>query len=404
MRFFASLKITAGFLNNSNVAIPCILIASGLYFFRQGDILEICIIGLPKSGKTTIFNALTRGKAETKAFASTALTPNVGVSKVPEPRLQTLDKIFQPKKITPVEVKYVDIAGTAKGFSKGEGISGQFLNYLSNADALLHVVRTFEDENVSHVGGSINPKRDIATMNLELIFSDLTIIERRLKRLEDSLKGAKPSERDLLLKEQTLLQKIKSELEKDVSIWQQGLTADEIRGLANYQFLTAKPMLVIINVGENQLAQASSFEAELRSAYSHPQFEVVALCGKLEMELAQLSDDEAAEFRNALGLSEPALERIIRLSYHLLGLISFFTTVSAELRAWTIPKGTTALKAAGKIHSDIERGFIRAEVVSFHDLDSCGSLVEARKHGLLKLEGKNYIVQDGDIITFLFNI
>jgi hypothetical protein len=318
--------------------------------------------------------------------------------------LQILDRIFQPKKVSPAEVKYVDIAGTTKGFGKGEGIGGQFLNYLSNADALLHVVRAFEDENVPHIDGSINPKRDVATMNLELTFSDLTIIERRLKRLEDSLKGTKPLERDLLLKEQTILQKIKLELEKDVPIWQQRLAADEIRGLANFQFLTAKPMLVVINIEENQLSQASSFEADLRSAYSHPQFEVVALCGKLEMELAQLGDDEATEFRNALGLSEPALERIIRLSYQLLGLISFFTTVSAELRAWTITSGTTSLKAAGKIHSDIEKGFIKAEVVSFHDLDKCSSLAEARKHGLLKLEGKNYIVQDGDIITFLFNI
>jgi len=366
--------------------------------------LEICIIGLPKSGKTTIFNALTKGKADTKTYATTAATPNIGVSKVPEPRLQALDGIFHPKKVTPTEVKYADIAGAAKGLDKGEGIGGQFLNYLSNADALLQVVRAFEDENVPHVDGSINPKRDIATMDLELVFSDLTIIDRRLKRLEDSSKSAKPSERDLLLKEQALLQKIKSELEKDVPIWQQGLTTEELRSLANYQFLTAKPMLLVINIGENQLAQASSLEDEIRSAYSHSQFEVVALCGKLEMELTQLSDDEAVEFRNALGLPEPAVDRIIRLSHQLLGLISFFTTVSEELKAWTVTKGTTALKAAGKIHSDIEKGFIRAEVVGFNDLDRCGSLAEARKHGLLRLEGKTYIVQDGDIITFLFNI
>jgi len=366
--------------------------------------LEICIIGLPKSGKTTIFNALTKGKADTKTYATTAATPNIGVSKVPEPRLQALDGIFHPKKVTPTEVKYADIAGAAKGLDKGEGIGGQFLNYLSNADALLQVVRAFEDENVPHVDGSINPKRDIATMDLELVFSDLTIIDRRLKRLEDSSKSAKPSERDLLLKEQALLQKIKSELEKDVPIWQQGLTTEELRSLANYQFLTAKPMLLVINIGENQLAQASSLEDEIRSAYSHSQFEVVALCGKLEMELTQLSDDEAVEFRNALDLPEPAVDRIIRLSHQLLGLISFFTTVSEELKAWTVTKGTTALKAAGKIHSDIEKGFIRAEVVGFNDLDRCGSLAEARKHGLLRLEGKTYIVQDGDIITFLFNI
>ena len=366
--------------------------------------MEICIIGLPKSGKTTIFNVLTKGKADTTTYATTTLTPNIGVSKVPEPRLQVLDKIFHPKKVTPAEVKYVDIVGIAKDFGKGEGISGQFLNYLSNADALIHVVRAFEDENVPHIDGTINPKRDIATMNLELVFSDLAIIERRLKRLEDSLKGAKQSERDPLLKEQALLQRIKSELEKDVPIWQQSLTGEEIKNLANYQFLTAKPMLLVINIGENQLALNSSFEAEIRSNYSHTQFEVVALCGKLEMELTQLDDADGAEFRKALGLTEPAVDCIIRLSYQLLGLISFFTTVSDELKAWTITKGTSAVKAAGKIHSDIEKGFIRAEVVNFHDLDRCGSLAEARKHGLLRLEGRNYIVQDGDIITFLFNI
>ena len=366
--------------------------------------MEVCIIGLPKSGKTTLFNALTRGKADTNPYAKAAVAPNFGVSKVPEPRFQVLNRIFSPKKITPAEIKYADIAGIAKDFGKGEGVSGQLLNYLSSADALLHVVRAFEDENVPHIDSSINPKRDIATMNLELVFSDLTIIERRLKRLEDSLKGAKPSERDPLLKEQALLQKIRTELEKDIPIWRQSVTGEEIKSLANYQFLTAKPMLIIINVGEKQLAQASSLETEIRSTYSHSQFEVVALCSKLEMELAQLNDDEAAEFRNALGLTEPAVDRIIRLSYQLLGLISFFTTVSEELKAWTIPRGTVALKAAGKIHSDIEKGFIRAEVVSFHDLDSCGSLSEARKHGLLRLEGKNYAVQDGDIITFLFNI
>jgi len=366
--------------------------------------LEVCIIGLPKSGKTTIFNVLTRGKADIKAYATSTLAPNIGVSKVPEPRLEVLDRIFHPKKVTPAEVKYVDIVGIAKDFGKGEGIGGQFLNYLSNADALLHVVRAFEDENVPHIDGTINPKRDIATMNLELVFSDLAIIERRLKRLEDSLKGAKQSERDPILKEQALLQRIKSELEKEAPIWQQSLSGDEIKSLANYQFLTAKPVLLIINVGEKQLTIDTSFEAEIRSSYTHTQFQVVALCGKLEMELTQLGDADGAEFRKALGLTEPAVDRIIRLSYRLLGLISFFTIVSDELKAWTITKGMSAVKAAGKIHSDIEKGFIRAEVANFDDLVKYGSLAEARKHGLLRLEGKNYIVQDGDIITFLFNI
>jgi hypothetical protein len=380
------------------------LALSGLYFAVRGSVLEVCIIGLPKSGKTTIFNVLTRGKADTVTYAAAAVAPNIGVSKVPEPRLQVLDRIFHPKKVIPAEVKYVDIVGMAKDFGKGEGISGQFLSYLNNADALIHVVRAFEDDNVPHISGSIDPKRDIATMNLELVFSDLAIIERRLKRLEDSLKGAKQSERDVFLKEQTLLEKIKTELEKDTPIWQQSLTHEEVKSLSNYQFLTAKPMLLVINIGENHLARYSTYEIEIRSTYSHAQFEVVALCGKLEMELSQLDEADSAEFRKDLGLTEPAVDRVIRLSYQLLGLISFFTTVSDELKAWTIATGTSAVKAAGKIHTDIERGFIRAEVVNFKDLERCGNLAEVKKHGLLKLEGKTYTIQDGDIITFLFNV
>ena len=366
--------------------------------------MEVAITGLPQSGKTTIFNALTKSKANVAIHASDKLSPNIGISKVSDPRLQTLAKIFQPKKIIPAEMKYVDIAGATRASGRDEGISGQFLNYLSNADALLQVIRVFEDERIpQHINGSIDLKRDAVATDLELVFSDLTIIERRLKSLATSLKGAKSPELELQLKEQTLLQKIKSGLERDTAIWQQGLSEEEIKNLADYQFLTAKPMLLLLNLGETQLPQADSFEAELRSLYPHPQFEITALCGKLELELSQLDNADAEEFRNAMGLTEAALDRIIRLSYQLLGLISFFTTVSAELKAWTIPKGTTALKAAGKIHSDIERGFIRAEVVSFNDLEKCGSLVEARKQGLLRLEGKSYIVQDGDIITFLFN-
>ncbi len=366
--------------------------------------MQTTIIGLPKSGKTTIFNALTKGKAEVAAYAHTALTPNMGVAKVPEPRLKALENIFQPKKITPAEIKYVDIAGSSKGFGKGDGIGGQYLNYLSDTDALLQVVRSFGNENVPHIEGNIDPVRDISIMDLELIFSDLTIIERRMERIDTGLKGAKTAERDLLMKEQALLKQIKVKLEKDTPVWQQGLNNEELKSLSNYQFLTAKPMLVIMNIGENQIGETAALEANLRSKYSHTQFEVVALCGKLEMELAQLNETEAGEFRKALGLTESALDRMVRASYHLLGLISFFTTVSAELRAWTIPRGTTVIKAAGKIHSDMEKGFIRAEVVSFDDLKKCGGLAEAKRLGLLRLEGKNYLVQDGDIITFLFNV
>jgi hypothetical protein len=281
-------------------------------------------------------------------------------------------------------------------------MGGEFLSYLTTADALLQVVRAFEDGKLPHPEGSVDPKRDIATLDLELAFSDLAIIERRLDRLEASLKGAKASERGLYLKEQALLQKITPALENEIPIRQQDLATDELKMLSNYQFLTAKPMLVVLNIGEEQLPRASLLEDEINSAY--PQFAVIALCGKLEMELGQLNDADAEEFRQALGLTTPALERVINLSYRLLGLISFFTTASDQLRAWTIPSGTTAPKAAGKVHSDMERGFIRAEVISHNDLERAGNLAEARKRGLLRMEGKNYIVHDGDVITFLFNV
>lgn len=362
--------------------------------------MKVAIIGIPKSGKTTIFNALTRGKAEVAAYSPT-LAPNTGVAKVPDSRLSVLEGIFQPKKTVPAEVSYIDIAGSLKGFGK-EGPGGELLNYLTTADALLQVVRAFEDDKVPHPEGSIEPKRDIASLDLELAISDLAIMERRLDKLETSLKGAKAAERESYLKEQLLLQKVKAELEKDIPIRLQSLAKEELKMLANYQFLTAKPMMVVLNIGEEQISQAAQLEGEISSLY--PQFAVVALCGKLEMELAQLSDDEAKEFREAMGLSKPALDRVIDLSYRLLGLVSFFTTVSSELKAWTIPGGTPAPKAAGKIHSDMERGFIRAEVISYSDMESCGNIAEARKRGLLRTEGKNYIIQDGDVVTFLFNV
>jgi len=362
--------------------------------------MKVAIIGIPKSGKTTIFNALTRGKAEVAAY-STTLAPNTGVAKVPDYRLTMLEGVFQPKKTIPAEVSYIDIAGSLKGFGK-EGPGGEFLSYLTTADALLQVVRAFEDDKVPHPEGSIEPKRDVASLDLELAISDLAIMERRLDKLETSLKGAKAAERESYLKEQLLLQKVKAELEKDIPIRLQGLAKEELKMLANYQFLTAKPMLVVLNIGEDQISQASQLEGEISSLY--PQFAVVALCDKLEMELAQLSDDEAQEFREALGLSKPALDRVIDLSYSLLGLVSFFTTVSSELKAWTIPDGTPAPKAAGKIHTDMERGFIRAEVISYSDMEGCGNIAEARKRGLLRTEGKNYIIQDGDVVTFLFNV
>jgi len=351
------------------------------------------IVGLAKSGKTTIFNALTKGKAATENSA-----PHIGTAKVPEPRLKILADMLHPKRTVPAEARYIDVGAPIKG------ISGELLTQLSNVDALINVVRAFTDESVPHIEGSLDIERDIATLNLELAFSDLAIIERRLERIETSLKGAKPPERQDLLHEKATLLKIKADLEKDVPIREQRLTTDEGRTITNYQFLTAKPLLIVVNIGEEQLAQAASLESELNSHYSRPRCRVTTLCGKLEMELSQLDDDAAEEFRTNFGMSEAGLERTIKLSYELLDLISFFSIASGEVKAWSIPNGTNALKAAGKIHSDMERGFIRAEVISYDDLVKSGSLAEARKRGLLRLEGKSYPVMDGDIITFLFNV
>ena len=361
--------------------------------------VDIGIIGLAKSGRTTIFNALTRGKADTGDLA-----PHIGIAKVPEPRLKVLADMLHPKRVVPAEVRYVDIGASVKGLTKDKAIGGQSLTQLSNVDALINVVRAFTDESIPHIEGSLDADRDIATMDLELAFSDLVIIERRLERIELSLKGAKQLERQGLLREQEMLTRVKAELENEVPIRELGLTTDEARTIANYQFLTAKPLLIVVNIGEDQLPQAASLEAELNSHYSRPKCSTITLCGKLEMELTQLNNSAAEGFRTEFGISESGPDRVIKLSYQLLGLISFFTTVSSEVKVWPIQNGTSALKAAGKIHSDMERGFIRAEVTSYDDLVRCGSLSEARKRGILRLEGKNYIVQDGDVITFLFNV
>lgn len=362
------------------------------------------IIGLDKSGRTTLFQALTKGEAGMGRHAPESLVPPMGVAKVAEPRLKVLADMLHPKRVVPASVTYIDVGASVKGLVMEKGISGQLLAQLSQLDALIYVVRAFSDESIPHVAGSVDVERDITTMDLELTFSDLALIERRLDKLGVSLKGAKPPERPGLLREQELLIKIKSDLEKNAAVRELVLTAEESRTTTNYQFLTAKPLLIIVNIGEERLSQAESLVAELSSRYSRRKCRLTALCGKLEMELAQLEDSEAETLRADFGLKESGVEHITKLSYELLGLISFFTIVSAEVRAWSVPRGTEAVKAAGKIHSDMERGFIRAEVISYDNLVKCGSLAEARKRGLLLLEGKNYIVQDGDVITFLFNV
>jgi len=357
--------------------------------------IDIGITGLAGSGKTTIFNALTRGKADTES-----LTPHIGIAKVPEPRLKMLVDILHPKRVVPAEVRYINTGAPIKD----KAISGQLLSQLSNTDALINVIRPLTNESKPHIEGILDIEQDIATIDAELAFSDLALLERRLERIKTSLRGAKQAEHQDLLREQELLMKVKADLEKDIPIRELKLTTDELRTIANYQFLTAKPLLIMVNIGEDQLPQALSLEAELNSHYSRPKCRIITLCGKLEMELTQLDNSAAEEFRAEFGMSESGLDRTIKLSYELLGLISFFTIASGEVKAWSIQDGTNALKAAGKIHSDMERGFIRAQVITYDDLVKCGSLSEARKKGFLRQEGKSYTVKDGDVITFLFNV
>ncbi|MHB8104481.1 MAG: redox-regulated ATPase YchF [Dehalococcoidales bacterium] len=366
--------------------------------------IDIGIIGLPQSGKTTVFNALTGGKADTMIHRTEALAPNIGMAHVPEPRLKLLDNIFHPAKTVYSEVKYIDVGASVKSLAKDKGLGGQLLNQLSAVDTLICVVRAFKDESIPHPNGSLDIKRDIEALNLELIFSDLAIMERRLERLENSMKAAKPGERAPFLQEKEVLLKMKTEMEKDKPIRTLPEDPSAARFITNYQFLTAKPLLIIVNIDEGQLPQAAALEAEMNKQFSVAGCRAVALCGKLEMELAQLDENAAKEFRKDYGLTESGLEHTIRASYELSNLITFFTIGPDEDRAWPIKRNTPAVKAAGKIHTDFEKGFIRAETIHIDELVKCGSIAEAKKKGILRLEGKEYIVQDGDVITFLFNV
>jgi GTP-binding protein YchF len=358
--------------------------------------MEIGIIGLAKSGKTTVFNALTKGKANTGTYGA---GPNVGIAKVADPRIEVLDKMYKPKKKTPAEVKYTDMAVPMKGELRGE-----LLTQMSQTEGMLHVVRAFKNDNVPHISGSIDPDRDIKTMELELTFSDLAIIEKRLKKISETFRGAKPQEREGFAREQVLLGRIKTALESETPIREMEFTEAELKDMSSYRFLSAKPMLIVFNIGEDMLPKAEALEQEWRAKYKRPSVDVAAICGSIEMELVQLNEEEAAVFRSDLGITEAALNRVIKLSYHLLGMISFFTVGPDEVKAWTIRNNTPAVQAAGKIHSDIERGFIRAEIINYDDLVKCGSIAEGKKQAMLRSEGKTHIVADGEVINFFFNV
>lgn len=363
--------------------------------------MKAAIVGLRHSGKTTLFNALTGGEAEVGSYSS-ALKPNIGVRKVPDARLEVLARLTHSARIVPAEISLTDVNYQPRDSHEGGGISAEVLGYLSTAEALVQVVRCFNDPSVPHPLGAVDPARDVESFDLELTYADLGIIERRILRLKDRMKAAKAAERALQQRELTLLERVKEALEGDVPIRDQSLTVEERRLLSGYQFLTAKPMLLILNVGEAELSRPQEIERDLADRY--PAFTVLAVCASLEAELKELSPAEATEYRDALDVPEGAIERVVSASLGLLGLITFLTTGPDESRAWTVARGTPAPQAAGRVHSDMEKGFIRAEVVSYEDLVECGSEQEAKKRGLLRLEGRDYIVQDGDVMNFLFNV
>jgi GTP-binding protein YchF len=362
--------------------------------------MQVTIVGLPGSGKTTVFNALSGGHAETGGFSGGRAAPNVGVVKVPDERLDRLAALFHPRKTVPADVTYVDVA-IPVGAAREGTIAADVLAQIRNADALLHVARAFEG------GGAVEAPdawRDVADLVTEFTVADLDVIEKRLEKLRTSGRHGTQAEREANAQEEELLARLEPDLSRGQPLRALGISEDDERQLRGYRFLTQKPVLVVLNIDEAHLAQAASLEADGRARYTQPESDVVALAGKIEAELAELSTDDAALFMEDLGISEPSRGRVIRLTYALLGLFSFFTAGEDECRAWTLKRGANAVDAAAAIHSDLARGFIRAEVISYPDLIECGSIAEARKRGLLRSEGKTYQVRDGDVIEVLFNV
>jgi GTP-binding protein YchF len=362
--------------------------------------MQLGIIGLPSSTKTTIFNALTRSQARTTAYTTGQIETHTAVVSVPDPRGDRLRAMFEPRKTTYAQIQYNDIAGLRVGIGKEGGLSGPLLNAIAQNDALLHVVRAFEDVAIPHPAGSVNPARDLAALDFELLFSDLVIVERRLERLAHDLdKRGGYAQRPVDQKEFDLLLRLKEALDLGAPVRDVPLTPDEEKRLRGYEFLTAKPVLVVLNVGDKGSDNPADYLID-----HHRHSAILCLRGDLEMNIAQLEPEEVMAFLAEYGIAEPGLSRMIRLSYDLLGLRSFFTVGKDEVRAWTITEGATAVAAAGVIHTDLARGFIRAEVVSYDDLIAAGSLAEARRRGCLRLEGRDYVVQDGDILTIRFNV
>ena len=363
--------------------------------------MKIGIVGLPNVGKSTMFNSITKAGAECANYPFCTIEPNVGVVPVPDERLDELTKMYHPQKTTHAVIEFVDIAGLVKGASKGEGLGNKFLSHIRETDSICEVVRCFDDSNVVHVDGSVDPIRDIETINLELIFADMETVNKRLDKARKNLKADKKYQQEI-----DLLEKIKENLEKGISARAIDFKEEDQELVKEMFLLTTKPILYIANISEEQLenAENDAMVQKVKEYATKEKAEVIPLCVKIEEELSGLEEEDKEEMLEALGLQESGLDKVIKKSYDLLGLMSFLTAGEPEVRAWTIKKGTKAPQAAGKIHSDIERGFIKAEVVSYSDLMKEGSMVNAKEKGLVRSEGKEYIMQDGDIVLFKFNV